>query len=194
MRLPVILAGLGTVAAAVLLSMRRSFAADPGGLNAVTILPEVEVPPRPPLSTFRRPEFIPEAEAAARRHGVPVEGWVAQVWTESRFDPNVCSPAGACGLAQFMPGTAADFGIDPFDPEASLDAGARYMRRLYDRYGSWSLAAAAYNWGAGNVNKWLARQKEAPHETRNYVARLAPYYGENDPIALDLRFRPVIGD
>jgi soluble lytic murein transglycosylase-like protein len=71
------------------------------------------------------------------------------------------------------------------DPTRSINAGLEYMRVLHRRYEDeadpWSLALAAYNWGPGNVNAWLAGRKSPPATTRRYVEMIAPYYGE-DPV------------
>src|SRR5688572_11003322 len=90
---------------------------------------------------------------------------------ESSGNPFARSPAGAQGIAQFMPGTAAAMGLaDPFDPDASIDAQARLMRDLLGRFGSVPLALAAYNAGPGAV---AACGCIPPFpETRSYVARI----------------------
>lgn len=152
------------------------------GEDDVQLSPEAIFYDPPPLSTFRRPDLIPVAEAAARRHGVPERGFVHQIWKESKFNPTICNgSSGACGIAQFMPPTAASFKIDPLNPEQSLDAAARYMAKLHKSFGSWALAAAAYNWGQGNLNKWKRGERTMPGETRDYVTVLAPAYNEPLP-------------
>jgi soluble lytic murein transglycosylase-like protein len=108
---------------------------------------------------------------AASRWNVPVELLAAQLYAESGFNPFARSPAGAQGIAQFMPGTARSLGLaDPFDGPAAIDAQAHLMRRLLDRFGSYALALAAYNAGAGAV----ARYRGAPPyaETQAYVAKV----------------------
>jgi soluble lytic murein transglycosylase-like protein len=76
----------------------------------------------------------------------------ALVWQESRWRANAVSPAGARGLAQLMPGTARDMGVDPDDPFANLEGGARYLREQLDRFdGDIEKALAAYNAGPGRV-------------------------------------------
>ena len=76
----------------------------------------------------------------------------AQLMAESNFNPNAVSPAGAQGIAQFMPATAASYGLDdPFDAIASIEAQARMMARLLRQFGSVELALAAYNAGPGAV-------------------------------------------
>lgn len=104
-------------------------------------------------SGSRRSEFLPSARAAAERHGVPVDLFFRLVNQESRWNPGAVSTAGARGLAQLMPDTAATLGVNPDDPHQNLDGGARYLRMMYDRFGDWRLALAAYNAGPGAVER-----------------------------------------
>ncbi len=112
---------------------------------------------------------------AAQKYGVPPGMALRQADQESRhFDPAVISgkvksSAGASGLFQFMPITARNLGIDPTKPEAATDAAMAYMARLYKKFGDWKKAVWAYNWGEGNVAKYLKGEKKAlPLETRMY--------------------------
>jgi soluble lytic murein transglycosylase-like protein len=90
---------------------------------------------------------------------------------ESNFNPAAISPAGARGIAQFMPATAAAYGLDdPFDPAASVDAQARLMADLLSRFGSVALALAAYNAGPGAVTSCSCVPSYP--ETAAYVARI----------------------
>lgn len=92
----------------------------------------------------------------------------ALVWQESRWNPQALSSKGAIGLAQLMPATARDLGVDPRDPVANLIGGARYLRQLLDGFdGNVEKALAAYNAGAGRVRK--ANGIPAIRETQNYV-------------------------
>lgn len=111
-------------------------------------------------------------EPAARAHGIPVRFLTRLIWRESSFRSNVVSPAGAQGIAQFMPGTAAERGLqDPFDPEEAIPASAHFIADLRDRFGSLGLAAAAYNGGPTRVANWLAAADASlPLETEDYVA------------------------
>lgn len=105
-------------------------------------------------------------------YGLPVGLLARMAWQESRFDPQARSPAGAIGIMQFMPSTAQDFGIDPTDPQTSIDAAGKYMAQLYRRFGDWRTALAAYNWGQGNVAA-MGMMGEYPPETAAYVANIA---------------------
>jgi hypothetical protein len=116
-------------------------------------------------------ERVCEAMAqAASDQGLPVGFFARLIWQESKFDQWARSGAGALGLAQFMPPTAAEYGLqDPFDPVRSVAASARFLRELRDQFGNLGLAAAAYNAGGGRIRKWLSGQSVLPEETRNYV-------------------------
>jgi soluble lytic murein transglycosylase-like protein len=95
----------------------------------------------------------------------------AVVWQESRWNPAALSPAGARGLAQLMPGTARAMGVDPGDPQANLEGGARYLRLQLDAFGGdVEKALAAYNAGPGRVAE--AGGIPAIRETRAYVASI----------------------
>ena len=100
----------------------------------------------------------------------------AQLYAESNFNPFAVSSAGARGIAQFMPGTARTYGLtDPFDAVASISAQAHLMRDLLRRFGSVSLALAAYNAGPGAVESCGC--VPAIPETQAYVARILGLMG-----------------
>jgi hypothetical protein len=110
-------------------------------------------------------------ESAAKSHGIPVDFFTRLIWQESSFRPGVRSGAGAEGVAQFMPGTAAERGLgNPFDPEQAIPKSAEFLADLRRRFGNLGLAAAAYNGGPARVTAWLAGRGSLPAETRNYVA------------------------
>jgi len=127
------------------------------------------------------PAFVPAhfrdvIARAAQRWNVGAALLAAQLYVESGFDPNARSPAGAQGIAQFMPGTAAALGLaDPFDAPAAIDAQAHLMRDLMRRFASVPLALAAYNAGEGAV---AACGCIPPYpETRGYVAKILGLLG-----------------
>ena len=98
----------------------------------------------------------------------------AVAWQESiHFDPDVIacrrdSPKGAKGIMQFMPATAAERGVDPCKPESAIPGGARYLLELFEKFGTWELALAAYNAGPGNVEA-AGRRIPDIEETQKYV-------------------------
>src|SRR5471032_1782437 len=149
-----------------------------------------------------RPEYISRTTARASRYlfhvvtelekrGMPTE-LALLPFIESAFNPQALSSANAAGMWQFVPGTGRDYNLkqDAFKDErrgvlASTDAALSYLQRLYDMFGDWQLALAAYNWGEGSVQKAIKRNQAAgkptdfeslaelmPAETRNYVPKL----------------------
>jgi Transglycosylase SLT domain/SPOR domain len=109
-------------------------------------------------------------DGAARRHHLPVAFFTRLIFRESSFRTGVVSPAGAQGVAQFMPGTAAERGLaDPFDPEQAIPASASLLADHAKRFGNLGLAAAAYNGGPNRVANWLEGRGGLPAETRAYV-------------------------
>lgn len=128
------------------------------------------------VQSFVPARFAPLVIRAAQRWSVSAHLLAAQLYAESNFNPFARSPAGAEGIAQFMPGTAHAYGLlDPFDPAAAIDAQAHLMRDLLGRFGSVPLALAAYNAGPGAVG---ACGCIPPYpETRAYVARILGLLG-----------------
>ena len=111
--------------------------------------------------------YLEVAKAAARKHGVPEDVFLRLVQQESGWNSGAVSVKGATGLAQLMPGTADRLGVDINDPGENLEGGARYLRMMYDRFGTWKLALAAYNAGPQAVEK---HGGVPPYdETQNYV-------------------------
>lgn len=119
----------------------------------------------------RGAELSPAIVGAAARVGVDARLFAALVWSESNFNPSAVSSAGALGLAQLMPGTAAGLGVDPIDPFQNLEGGARYLRIQLERFGRADLALAAYNAGPGAVERY-GRQIPPFAETQVYVLRV----------------------
>jgi membrane-bound lytic murein transglycosylase D len=149
-----------------------------------------------------RPEYLARTSGRAslylyhvvqelEKRGMPTELALLPV-IESAFNPQALSTADASGLWQFVPGTGKDFNLkqNMFKDErrgvlASTDAALTYLQRLYTMFGDWQLALAAYNWGEGNVQKAIQKNRAAgkptdfeslaelmPAETRNYVPKL----------------------
>ncbi len=109
-------------------------------------------------------------EGSAKARGLPVPFLTRLIWRESSFKVGVVSPAGAQGVAQFMPGTARERGLtDPFDPEQAIPHAAHLLADLKRQFGNLGLAAAAYNGGPQRVTNWLAGTGGLPAETRAYV-------------------------
>lgn len=127
------------------------------------------------------PSFVParfqeSIARAAQRWNVGAALLAAQLYAESNFNPFARSPAGAQGIAQFMPGTARAYGLhNPFDAEQAIDAQAHLMRDLLSRFGSVPLALAAYNAGPAAVARCGCIPPYA--ETRAYVARILGLLG-----------------
>ena len=119
--------------------------------------------------------FMAAIAVAAERHGLDPKLLHALVVVESGYDPVVCSPVGACGLTQLMPGTAADLGVrNRFDPAANLDGGADYLARQLAAFGDLRLALAAFNAGPARVAR-LGRVPDI-RETQSYVVQVVDCY------------------
>jgi soluble lytic murein transglycosylase-like protein len=114
--------------------------------------------------------YLETAREVARAHRVPPGLFLRLVQQESGWDARALSPKGAFGLAQVMPETARLLGVDITDPVQNLNGGARYLRMMYDQFGSWRLALAAYNAGPEAVQKYRGIPPFA--ETRTYVAAI----------------------
>jgi transglycosylase-like protein with SLT domain/D-alanyl-D-alanine carboxypeptidase-like protein len=141
-----------------------------------------------PSASAALPAFVPAQFRdpilrSAARWGVPPALMAGQLMAESGFDPNVGSPAGAQGIAQFMPSTAAAYGLtNPYEPVAAIDAEAHLMSDLLRQFGSPELALAAYNAGPAPVE---ACGCIPPYpETQAYVARILALIGGVGAIAM----------
>ncbi len=150
-----------------------------------------------------RPDYVHRSMARSSRYlfyivqevnsrGMPTE-LALLPFVESAFNPQAKSGARAMGIWQFMPATGKDFRLtqnvfrdERRDVLQSTDAALDYLQRLYNQFGDWQLALAAYNWGSGNVSKAQKRNLAAglpidyislnmPNETRNYVPKLMAY-------------------
>jgi soluble lytic murein transglycosylase-like protein len=170
----------GPVTSAIL-ALLLAAACDPAGAEMQNAAPEPLDPavaaavavadralPGPPPSAAD--PVCQKLEAAAAANDLPLGFFTRLIWQESRFDPSAVSRAGAQGIAQFMPKTAAWVGLaDPFDPLGAVDKSAQFLRSLRAQFGNLGLAAAAYNAGPKRVEDWLAGRRSLPRETQAYV-------------------------
>jgi hypothetical protein len=109
-------------------------------------------------------------EGAAQGNHLPVSFLTRVIWRESSFRASAISPAGALGIAQFMPGTAQERGLaNPFDPEQAIPKAAHFLAELRAQFGSLANAAAAYNAGPARVANWLHGQGDLPPVTYSYM-------------------------
>lgn len=152
-----------------------------GALTSVTLIwvssaqgsPKVITAAHPDLTQIE--QICPLIDSTARAYGLPVAFFAHVIWQESRFQPNVVGPATlsgerAEGIAQFMPGTAAERNLtQPFNPADALPKSAEFLAELRSQFGNLGLAAAAYNAGPQRVRDYLAGFRGLPEETRNYV-------------------------
>lgn len=137
----------------------------------------------------RSTRYLPMIREIFQEHGLPEDlAYLAMI--ESGFNPHAYSHAHACGMWQFIKGTALRYGLavnsyvdERRDPEKSTHAAAKYLLDLYKQFGSWYLAAASYNCGEGRVqreldqsshrNFWdLSANERLPNETKNYVPQM----------------------
>jgi len=115
-------------------------------------------------------EICTSVAESAHSNALPVPFLIRLLFQESGFKPDVVSRAGAQGIAQFMPETAATVGLNnPFDPTQAIAASARLLGDLVRRFGNLGLAAAAYNAGPRRIQDWLDKKGKLPDETQHYV-------------------------
>lgn len=132
-------------------------------------------------------QMLADAAAAA---GVPFALVLAQAQRESGLNPSAYNAkSGATGVMQLLPSTAAMLGVNAQDVAQNIQGGVKYLAQLYDRFGDWSAALAAYNWGPTRVasaiaqwgGDWLAH---APAETRSYVPAILAAAGMDATVEL----------
>ena len=146
---------------------------------------------------YQKPdEYVEYVEAYSAEFGVPEDLVWSVIKTESGFDSSAVSSKGAVGLMQLMPSTfewltddilREYLGIGMlYDPETNIKYGTYYLSRLYNRFGDWDTAIAAYNGGEGNVSEWLKDKRysddgiklktdkipDSYSETKNYVKKV----------------------
>jgi soluble lytic murein transglycosylase-like protein len=129
--------------------------------------------PLPPHRAVPHAQVCEALASAALTNDVPAPFFIRLIWQESGFRQSIISPAGAIGVAQFMPATAAQHGLDdPFNPLQAVRASARLLRDLIKQFGNVGLAAAAYNAGPRRVQDWLDKRGKLPQETQDYVEHI----------------------
>ena len=127
------------------------------------------------------PQYLAKVQELAARFDLSPALLEALVWQESRWRADAISPVGARGLAQLMPGTARELGVNPDDPFANLEGGARYLREQLDRFdGDLERALAAYNAGPGRVIRanGIPRIRETQHYVAAIMGRLSDHSRE----------------
>lgn len=140
---------------------------------------EPELHLEPPLT---HEDILTLARDIASMHDIPEDIFLRMIRKESGFNPEAVSAAGAKGLAQLMPGTAEGMGVYIDDPIMNVFGGAKYLKQLYDRYGDWPTAVAAYNSGPTAVDEAGRSVPMDRPETLEYVANILggfPLEGES---------------
>lgn len=125
-------------------------------------------------STSNVPDWVPQQYrdlilSSASKHNVPVQVLSGLLHQESRFNPIASNKIGASGIAQFMPATAKQYGIDPYDPNQAIPAAAQFLASNYKKAGNWEDALAGYNAGPGRMDRRI--WSKIP-ETSNYVSSI----------------------
>lgn len=173
-----------TVAALVFFASQTAAAKPAASVEGAAQATSSQPPSEPSARSEQTDQASPDAvcrmlKAAASDQGIPPGFFIRLIWQESRFDSGAVSRAGAQGMAQFMPRTAAGRGLtDPFDPAKALPHSAAFLHDLLDQFGNLGLAAAAYNGGPRRVQDWLLGRGELPSETRAYVVIVTGYSAE----------------
>lgn len=144
----------------------------PAAQYAAETAPELTTHPVTIVSDSAGPaQWQPRVAELAAKYDISPTLLEALVWQESRWRTGAVSPVGARGLAQLMPGTARQMGVNPHDPNSNLEGGARYLRMQLDAFGGdLEKALAAYNAGPGRVQ--AAGGIPRIRETQNYVASI----------------------
>ena len=125
-------------------------------------------------------QYAADIAAAELNNGIPNKLLGRLLYQESRFRPDIISgetvsSAGALGIAQIVPRWHPQ--AEPLNPQASIYYAAEYLRKLFDKFGTWRRALAAYNWGPGNLTKAIEKNGDnwiavVPKETQNYVTQI----------------------
>lgn len=131
-------------------------------------------------SNFKRneyPKYAAAIEAAEVGQGIPHDLLAALLFRESSYLPEIIdgrrkSSAGALGIGQFMPATAAEMRINPLDPAEAIPGAAKYLRQMFNIFGNWRDALGAYNAGPGNYRRILAGTQKMTQQTAEYIAAI----------------------
>jgi soluble lytic murein transglycosylase-like protein len=135
-----------------------------------------QLPPGIKINRANQKRFRNNIEQIARRHRMDPALLHAVISVESGYNPNAVSSAGAIGMMQLMPETAAELGVaDPYDPIANIDGGARYLRGLMRKFGRINIALAAYHAGQGRVRRGRNTVPDIL-TTRKYVISVIHHY------------------
>lgn len=137
--------------------------------------------PAATISSAQIPQLIANA---ASQYGVPSQIAMEVAVQESGLNQNAVSSAGAIGVFQLMPATAAQLGVNPSNVQQNIQGGVQYLSQLYAQFGEWDQALGAYNWGPGNVSNAVSQYGDswlnyAPAETQNYVTSILTATGMN---------------
>lgn len=120
--------------------------------------------------------FLPTLREAEIQYNLPPTLLTRMAHIESSFNPNaVNTKSNASGILQIVPRWHP--GVDPFNPEAAIPYAGKFLRDLYNQFGTWEKAIAAYNWGGGNLSKLIAKRGDdwinhLPTETKNYISKV----------------------
>ena len=142
---------------------------------APSVAAELPAGPVNKINRANQQRFSSHIALIARRYGVEPALVHAVISAESGYEPDAVSPAGAIGMMQVMPATAAEYGVKNLhDPIANIDVGTRHLKYLLRKYKNISHALAAYNAGEGTMQRH--RRAVTYLETRKYVVRVINFY------------------
>lgn len=138
-------------------------------------------------------DLVAIATEKAQKYGIPVSLFLAQIQSESSWNPYAISSVGAQGLGQLMPGTAEGLGCDdPFNPEKNLEAAAKYMQGLHDEFGDWNYALAAYNGGPASISKGEPLPGWAQDYVNQVNGNLSGSYTVNNGITAEVMSKYIL--
>lgn len=140
-------------------------------------------------------EICSTVQSSASANDLPPTFLMRLIWHESRFDAHAVSRAGARGISQFMPGTAAGVGLqNPFEVPDAIGKSAELLRDLEKHFGNLGLAAAAYNAGPKRVQDWLDNRRDLPVETQVYVRVVTGRTVDDWKSSRSSGLNPIVGE